>query len=109
MGSKWTSEARRATALETTVDSEGCLWTGLFGGWGVRRYAPDGRLLQVVRFPVANVTKIAFGGPDLTTAYATTAAKGLDAAARNAQALAGGLFCFHAPAPGVPARAVAEG
>jgi sugar lactone lactonase YvrE len=28
-------------------------------------------------FPVANITKIAFGGPDLRTAYATTAAKGL--------------------------------
>ncbi len=91
-----------------TVDSEGCLWTGLFGGWGVRRYAPDGRLLQAVRFPVANVTKIAFGGDDLTTAYATTAAKGLDAAEYKAQPLAGGLFCFTAPAPGLAAFAVAE-
>src|SRR3954464_9204281 len=75
-----------------TVDSEGCLWTGLFGGWCVRRYSPDGRLLQAVRFPVANVTKIAFGGTDLTTAYATTAAKGLDAARLQDQPLAGGLF-----------------
>ena len=91
-----------------TVDSEGCLWTGLFGGWGVRRYAPDGRLLQAVRFPVANVTKIAFGGDDLTTAYATTAAKGLDAAAREAQPLAGGLVLLHGSGPGPAAFAIAE-
>jgi sugar lactone lactonase YvrE len=91
-----------------TVDSEGCLWIGLFGGWGVRRYSPAGRLLQTVDFPVANVTKIAFGGAGLTTAYATTAAKGLDAASRKNQPLAGGLFRFKAPAPGLPAFAIAE-
>jgi len=91
-----------------TVDSEGCLWTGLFGGWAVRRYAPDGRLLHTIRFPVANITKIAFGGADLMTAYATTAAKGLDVAEQKEQPLAGGLFCFEAPVPGLPAFAVAE-
>lgn len=90
------------------VDSEGCLWTGLFGGWGVRRYSPSGRLLETVRFPVANVTKIAFGGKDLTTAYATSAAKGLDAAGRKEQPLAGGLFSFETPVPGQPAFALAE-
>jgi sugar lactone lactonase YvrE len=91
-----------------TVDSEGCVWTGLFGGWAVRRYDPDGQLLATVRFPVANVTKIAFGGADLTAAFATTAAKGLDAEALKGQPLAGGLFRFAAPAPGQPAFAIAE-
>jgi sugar lactone lactonase YvrE len=84
------------------VDSEGCLWTGLFGGWSVRRYAPDGRLLERVAFPVANVTKLAFGGANLTTVYATTARKGLDAAALAGQPEAGGLFCFEAKTPGQP-------
>ena len=85
-----------------TVDSEGCLWTGLFGGWAARRYAPDGALLESVSFPVANVTKLAFGGADLTTVYATTARKGLDAGALANQPLAGGLFCFQANVPGQP-------
>lgn len=84
------------------VDSEGCLWTGLFGGWSARRYAPDGRLLECVAFPVANVTKLAFGGSGLTTVYATTARKGLDAAALAGQPEAGGLFCFEAKVPGQP-------
>jgi len=84
------------------VDSEGCLWTGLFGGWSARRYAPDGRLLENVAFPVANITKLAFGGPNLTTVYATTARKGLDAAALAGQPEAGGLFCFEAKVPGQP-------
>ena len=86
----------------SVVDSEGCLWTGLFGGWSARRYAPDGRLLERVAFPVANVTKLAFGGTNLTTVYATTARKGLDAAALSAQPEAGGLFCFEAQVPGLP-------
>ena len=82
----------------SVIDAEGCLWVGLFGGWGVRRYDPAGALLQTVDLPVANVTKIAFGGPDLRTAYATTARKGLDATELAAQPLAGNLFAFE---PGV--------
>jgi sugar lactone lactonase YvrE len=86
------------------VDSEGCVWTGLFGGWGLNRYAPDGRLMQHVAFPVANVTKPAFGGPDLRTVYATTAWKGLSPSERADQPLAGGLFAFEADTPGLAQR-----
>jgi xylono-1,5-lactonase len=84
-----------------TVDSEGHVWIGLFAGWAVRRYAPDGRLVDSVRFPTANITKIAFGGDDLKTVYATTAAKNLDAAARRAQPQAGDLFSFRADVAGM--------
>jgi len=85
-----------------SVDAEGHLWIGLFGGWSARRYAPDGTLVETVRFPVANVTKIAFGGPDLRTAFATTAAKGLSDAERAAQPEAGNLFSFRVDVPGAP-------
>jgi sugar lactone lactonase YvrE len=87
-----------------TVDAEGCIWTGLFAGWSARRYSPEGEVLATVRFPCANVTKIAFGGPDLRDVYATTALKGLDARARAAQPLAGGLFRFRADVPGLKAH-----
>jgi D-xylonolactonase len=83
------------------VDSAGNLWVGLFGGWGVARFAPDGRLLERVAFPVANVTKIAFAGEDLRTVYATTARKGLSAAELVRQPHAGDLFAFQVEVPGL--------
>jgi sugar lactone lactonase YvrE len=87
------------------ADAEGCIWSGMFAGWGIRRYAPDGTLLQTVEMPVANVTKVAFGGDDLRDVYVTTAWKGLDATARKAQPLAGGLFHFRSPVPGLKQNA----
>lgn len=87
-----------------TVDAEGCLWTALWGGWSARRYSPSGELLATVRFPAANITKIAFGGADGRTAYATSARKGLSEAELSAQPNAGDLFQFDAGVPGQPAR-----
>jgi sugar lactone lactonase YvrE len=83
-----------------TIDAEDHLWVGLWGGWAARRYAPDGTLVGTVDFPCANITKIAFGGPDLRTAYATTARVGLDDAVLDRQPLAGGLFAFPVDVPG---------
>jgi sugar lactone lactonase YvrE len=91
------------------VDSEGCLWTGLFGGWSARRYSARGELMTEIRFPCANITKLAFGGDDLRTVYATTAWKGLAASARQEQPLAGGLFRFDADVPGLPQHEVLHG
>lgn len=88
------------------LDSEQCLWVALWDGWGVRRYAPDGRLLLHVDLPCARVTKLAFGGDDLRTAFVTTARVGLDDAALAAQPLAGSLFAFEAPVAGLPLPAV---
>ncbi|MEY2944103.1 MAG: hypothetical protein RLY97_2117 [Pseudomonadota bacterium] len=82
------------------LDSEDCLWVALWDGWGLRRYAPDGTLLLHIHFPCARVTKLAFGGPNLTDAYVTTARIGLSADDLSNQPLAGGLFHFIAPAPG---------
>lgn len=84
------------------VDAEGTIWIGLFGGWGVARFAPDGRLIGRVDFPVANVTKIAFGGEDLRTVYATTARKGLSEAELARQPHAGDIFTFEVDVPGLP-------
>jgi sugar lactone lactonase YvrE len=83
------------------VDADGCLWTGLFGGWGLNRYAPSGELLQHVPFPCANVTKAAFGGEDYRTLYATTARKGLTSADLIEQPLAGALFALRVPVRGL--------
>ena len=59
-----------------TLDAEGGLWLAVWGSSGqLRRYAPDGRLNTVVKLPVSQVTSAAFGGPDLSTLYITTASK----------------------------------
>ena len=89
------------------VDSEGCLWISLFAGWEARRYSPAGELIGRVRFPVANITKIAFGGDDLRTAYATTARLHLQPEALERQPQAGDLFEFRVEVPGFPCRRVA--
>ena len=92
-----------------TADSEGCVWSAQFGGWGVRRYAPSGELRAVVRFPCANITKIAFGGADRMDVYATTARLHLSAQQREEQPLAGGLFRFRVDTPGQPQNALRLG
>lgn len=90
-----------------TVDSEGCVWIGLYGGWEARRYSPAGALIDRVRFPVANITKIAFGGDDLRTVYATTARQLLTPADIERQPQAGDLFEFRVDVPGLPCPLVA--
>lgn len=75
-------------------DARGGVWLGLWGGWRARRYDASGQVTAEVEFPVANITKIALGGPDGRTAFATTARKGLNADALKAQPLAGDLFTF---------------
>ena len=90
-----------------TIDSEGCIWISLYAGWEAHRYSPSGELLERVSFPVANITKIAFGGSDLRTAYATTARQLLTPEQLEAQPLAGGLFEFDVNVPGVPCRLIA--
>ncbi|MEO8113221.1 MAG: SMP-30/gluconolactonase/LRE family protein, partial [Phenylobacterium sp.] len=62
-----------------------------------------------VRLPCSNITKIAFGGPDLKTAYATSAWKNLTPAQRAEQPLAGGLFRFEVETPGLPQHEVRLG
>ena len=91
-----------------TIDSEGCIWIGLYAGWEARRYSPAGELLHRVRFPVANITKIAFGGSDLRTAYATTARQMLKPEQLEAQPLAGGLFEFRVEVAGVKCPLIAD-
>jgi sugar lactone lactonase YvrE len=84
-----------------TIDSEGCVWISLYAGWEARRYSPGGELIGCVRFPVANITKLAFGGDDLRTAYATTARQMLSADAIAAQPQIGDLFSFRVEVPGI--------
>ncbi|HYN07951.1 MAG TPA: SMP-30/gluconolactonase/LRE family protein [Vicinamibacterales bacterium] len=82
------------------VDADGSVWLALWEGGAVHRYAPDGRLELVVRFPVTLTTKPAFGGPDLDDMYITSAWIELDEHARAREPMAGGLFRIQSGARG---------
>ncbi|MEO7656668.1 MAG: SMP-30/gluconolactonase/LRE family protein [Sphingomicrobium sp.] len=85
-----------AYADGVTCDAEGGVWLGLWGGGQTRRYEASGVLTDVVRVPVANVTKVALGGADGHTGFIATARIGLDPGTLAAQPLAGDLFTFKA-------------
>lgn len=77
------------------VDAEGGLWIAFWGGWAVRRYSPDARLIEERRIPAAQVTSLVFAGDRLDRMFVTSAAVDLDRAGEHA--LAGGLFEVEAP------------
>lgn len=56
-----------------TVDEHGHLWVAFWGGGVVRCFDLDGTVLAAVAVGTPFVTSAAFGGPDLSTLYITTA------------------------------------
>ena len=85
-----------------SFDAEGCYWSALFEGGRVVRLSPAGDLLQTVLLPVTRPTMIAFGGPDLRTAYVTSARAGLSDMDIAIQPHAGAIFSFPVDVPGLP-------
>lgn len=64
----------------SVVDAEGCVWNAQWGAHRVARYAADGRFLESISFPAEQISCPAFGGDDMRTLFATSAAEGLDGA-----------------------------
>jgi D-xylonolactonase len=56
-----------------TADADGYLWTALWFGGRVKRYAQDGTLESEIMFPARQTSAPVFGGDDLATLYVTTA------------------------------------
>ena len=75
-----------------TVDDRGDIWVALWGGGELRCFRPDGSLLTSVAVPRERPTSCAFGGPDRTTLFVTTAREGLDRASLDRQPDAGRVF-----------------
>ncbi len=86
----------------SAVDAEGFLWNAQWDGWRLVRYAPDGRVDRMLPLPVQKPTSCAFGGPDLTTLYVTSAIWDLSPEARAAQPHAGGLLALDLGVRGLP-------
>lgn len=87
-----------------TIDRDGFLWVAVWGGWCVRRYAPDGTLDACVPVPVAQVTSCAFGGVQLEHLYVTSARDELTLDELSLQPHAGSLFRARPAVGGVAAR-----
>jgi sugar lactone lactonase YvrE len=75
-----------------TLDAEGYLWVALWNGWGVQRYAPDGRPDLRVDVPAAETSSCTFGGRDLDQLFITTAQEGFPSGGKPDQPHAGSLF-----------------
>ncbi len=101
------TQGEAATPDGSAVDAEGFLWNAQWGGWRVVRYAPDGAVDRTIELPVEQPTSCAFGGPDLSTLYVTSARDGLSEAALAGQPLAGGLFAIGTGVRGLPLPAFA--
>lgn len=86
------------------VDADGTLWLAEWGSGRVAAYDANGRFLRAVATPGApHASCPAFGGPDLSTLFITTAREHMDAAALAANPHSGQTFI----APGI-ARGMAE-
>ena len=82
------------------VDAEGHVWSAFYFGGCVARFSPDGKLAATVPIPARDVTKMGFGGPNLTTCYVSTATKNMSEADMAKYPLAGSLFAFEFPVKG---------
>ena len=74
-----------------TVDAEGFVWSAVWDGWRIVRYAPDGRIDREIPMPVQRPSSCMFGGTDLRTLYVTSACADLDATALSRGPRAGAL------------------
>jgi sugar lactone lactonase YvrE len=85
-----------------TVDADGNLWVACFGAAAVRCYAPSGTQVGEVAFPVSQVTSCAFGGPDWSELFVTSARYRMSADQLEAEPLAGATFVCRPGVVGVP-------
>lgn len=83
------------------VDADGFVWVAVWNGYCVVRIAPDGVIVGRVDLPVSQASSVAFGGPDMTDLYITSAREDFDEAAAAREPLAGGLFRFAATVRGL--------
>ncbi|GIK96365.1 MAG: gluconolactonase [Alphaproteobacteria bacterium] len=85
-----------------TVDREGCLWVAHWDGWCVTRHDERGREVLRLDFPVPRPTCPAFGGPDMSVLYVTSATMHLTEAELAEAPLSGALFAVETGTRGVP-------
>jgi sugar lactone lactonase YvrE len=84
------------------MDAAGHLWVAVWGGGEVRRYAPDGILVERVATGAPHTSSVAFAGDDLRTLVITTATSELGDEQLRAHPGSGRLFTVPVDVPGLP-------
>jgi sugar lactone lactonase YvrE len=85
------------------IDGGDHLWVAVHGAGEVRRFAPDGALVDRLAVPAPHTTAVALAGEDLRTLVVTTAHGELGEAERRAHPESGRLFTARVDVPGLPA------
>jgi sugar lactone lactonase YvrE len=84
------------------MDAAGSYWCAIHGGGRLHRYAPGGRLDQVIELPVSQPTMCCFAGKNLDELYITSAREKLSLEQLKAEPHAGGLFRLRPGVSGQP-------
>ncbi|KPM50595.1 hypothetical protein CcI49_37395 [Frankia sp. CcI49] len=84
------------------MDVQDHLWVAMWGEGEVRRYSPDGALVDRIAVPAPHTSSIAFAGRDLDLLVISTATSELTADQHEQFPLSGRLFTVRAPVPGIP-------
>lgn len=85
------------------VDAQGNVWNAQWGGNRVVCYSPQGEVLQQLDVPVSQPTCVAFGGPDYSWLFVTSAREHLSATQLEAEPQAGNLLIYRTDTEGLPA------
>lgn len=83
------------------IDAHGCLWSAIYGGNCVMRFAPDGSVDRRIAMPVTQPTCVAFGGKTLQTLFITTARQRLSEEALANEPLAGSVLALETDVQGL--------
>lgn len=84
----------------SVCDAEGTVWNARWGGARLDAWSPDGQFLRSVTIPARQATCPVFIGDNAERLAVTSAAAGLDEAARGADPEAGKLFLIDMPVNG---------
>lgn len=86
-----------------SIDDEGMLWIGHWGGNAVRRWNPyNGQIMQTIEVAATQVTSCAFGGENLNELFITTASTGLSDHQITSMPHSGKPFIIDLQTTGVP-------
>lgn len=75
-----------------TVDTDGFVWSAVWGGGRLQRYTPKGKLDREILFPVTQTSSVIFGGAKLDETYVTSALTEGDADPPSKPPRGGGLY-----------------